>query len=86
MLDNRKIGELPEITGKMVKVSRKRTVCVWILNMCVVVLAVALHSFIVCIPEHHPRGVSRPSASVHRAPAAGGLALEQARRSHPGPG
>lgn len=31
MLDNRKIGELPEITGKMVKVSCKLTFCVWIL-------------------------------------------------------
>lgn len=30
MLDNRKIGELPEITGKMVKVRPARAVCICI--------------------------------------------------------
>lgn len=38
------------------------------------------------IPEHHSSGFSWPTTSVHRAPAAGRLALEQARGSHPRPG
>lgn len=38
------------------------------------------------IPEHHSSGFPWPTTSIHRAPAAGRLALEQARGSHPRPG
>lgn len=87
MLDNRKIGELPEITGKMVKVSLWDAALTRIMYMLAyIALTLALNCLWNWIPEHHPCGVSWPTTSVHRAPAAGRLALEQARGSHPWPG
>lgn len=89
MLDNRKIGELPEITGKMVKVRFGLTEFHCLLGQTLKALASALvyrKNEFLWISEHHPCGVSRPTTSVHRAPTAGGLALEQAWGSHPRPG
>lgn len=104
MLDNRKIGELPEINGKLVKVS---TVHLWHFLCCFpdppphvppllfsppghragVSLGGAHDALLFPPPlfsEHFPGGVPRPTAAVHGAPAAGGLALEPAWGQDPG--
>ena len=96
MLDNRKIGELPEITDKMVKVrfwhagtSGYRSVSAkWNQSRRVWRAFASPWSLLtesLWISEHYSCSVSWPTASVHRAPAAGRLALEPARGPHPGP-
>lgn len=89
MLDNRKIGELPEITGKMVKVRFWHASSIIHYNIIAQVPAVeasvaltsALNPFFLIL-EHYPCGVSWQKTTVHRAPAAGRLALEQAWGSY----